>query len=151
RLNEPAEAAEVRRIAEQRTADLATEDLHVLGYWEWLEGLQRGVAAHPAGLVPAFKGTVGGLFGRGLGKAGFATGPAAPGINKPAGSVVLERLVKWNGEQHAGITPGEYTQLTGRAGRRGIDVEGHAVVVWTPGADPAQVAGLASTRTYPLR
>src|SRR5690349_22690574 len=69
----------------------------------------------------------------------------------PARSVVLERLVKWNGESHVDVTPGEYTQLTGRAGRRGIDIEGHAVVVWAPNVDPAQVAGLASTRTYPLR
>ena len=69
----------------------------------------------------------------------------------PARTVVLERLVKFNGESHAELTPGEYTQLTGRAGRRGIDVEGHAVVVWQPGVDPEQVAGLASTRTYPLR
>jgi ATP-dependent RNA helicase HelY len=69
----------------------------------------------------------------------------------PARSVVLEKLVKWNGETHADVTPGEYTQLTGRAGRRGIDVEGHAVVLWQPGMDPRTVAGLASTRTYPLR
>jgi ATP-dependent RNA helicase HelY len=69
----------------------------------------------------------------------------------PARSVVLERLSKWNGESHADVTPGEYTQLTGRAGRRGIDVEGHAVVLWQPGFDPRGVAGLASTRTYPLR
>jgi ATP-dependent RNA helicase HelY len=69
----------------------------------------------------------------------------------PARTVVLERLTKFNGEGHADITPGEYTQLTGRAGRRGIDIEGHAVVVWTPEVDPQRVAGLASTRTYPLR
>ncbi len=69
----------------------------------------------------------------------------------PARSVVLEKLVKWNGETHADVTAGEYTQLTGRAGRRGIDVEGHAVVLWQPGMDPRAVAGLASTRTYPLR
>jgi ATP-dependent RNA helicase HelY len=72
----------------------------------------------------------------------------------PARTVVLERLVKFNGEEHAPLTPGEYTQLTGRAGRRGIDVEGHAVVLWHPGedtSDPAEVAGLASTRTFPLR
>src|SRR5918911_399720 len=91
------------------------------------------------------------LFVRGLVKAVFATETLALGINMPARSVVLEKLVKWNGEQHADITPGEYTQLTGRAGRRGIDIEGHAVVLWQPGVDPAQVAGLASTRTYPLR
>jgi ATP-dependent RNA helicase HelY len=64
--------------------------------------------------------------------------------------VVIERLDKWNGENHADLTPGEYTQLTGRAGRRGIDVEGHAVVLWQPGVDPLAVAGLAGTRTYPL-
>jgi ATP-dependent RNA helicase HelY len=68
----------------------------------------------------------------------------------PARTVVIEKLDKWNGETHANLTPGEYTQLTGRAGRRGIDVEGHAVVLWQPGMDPGAVAGLASTRTYPL-
>jgi ATP-dependent RNA helicase HelY len=65
--------------------------------------------------------------------------------------VVIEKLTKWNGEAHVDVTPGEYTQLTGRAGRRGIDVEGHGVVLWSQGFDPKAVAGLASTRTYPLR
>jgi ATP-dependent RNA helicase HelY len=81
----------------------------------------------------------------------FATETLALGINMPTRSVVLESLVKWNGEAHVDLSPGEYTQLTGRAGRRGIDVEGHGVVLWTPGLDPRHVAGLASTRTYPLR
>jgi ATP-dependent RNA helicase HelY len=81
----------------------------------------------------------------------FATETLALGINMPARSVVLEKLSKWNGDGHADITPGEYTQLTGRAGRRGIDVEGHGVVLWQPGLDPRHVAGLASTRTYPLK
>ena len=101
--------------------------------------------------MPAFKETVEECFVRGLVKAVFATETLALGINMPARTVVLERLVKWNGEAHVDVTPGEYTQLTGRAGRRGIDVEGHAVVVWAPGMDPSVVAGLASTRTYPLR
>ncbi|MCU1657371.1 MAG: box helicase domain protein, partial [Pseudonocardiales bacterium] len=126
-------------------------DLDVLGYWDWRDGLRRGVAAHHAGLIPAFKETVEELFVRGLIRAVFATETLALGINMPARTVVLERLTKFNGETHADITPGEYTQLTGRAGRRGIDVEGHAVVVWAPEVDPGRVAGLASTRTYPLR
>jgi ATP-dependent RNA helicase HelY len=151
RLNTPAEAAEVREVAEEYTVELAPDDLDVLGYWEWVDGLQRGVAAHHAGLIPTFKEAVEELFARGLVKAVFATETLALGINMPARSVVLERLVKFNGETHADVTPGEYTQLTGRAGRRGIDVEGHAVVLWSPGVDPEQVAGLASTRTYPLR
>jgi len=102
-------------------------------------------------MLPAFKEVVEELFVRGLVKAVFATETLALGINMPARCVVLERLVKFNGEAHVDLTPGEYTQLTGRAGRRGIDVEGHAVVVWSPELDPRHVAGLASTRTYPLR
>ena len=131
--------------------DIPDEDLHVLGYHEWVDGLERGLAAHHAGMLPTFKEVVEELFVRGLVRAVFATETLALGINMPARSVVLERLVKWNGETHAEVTPGEYTQLTGRAGRRGIDVEGHGIVLWQPGLDPTAVAGLASTRTYPLR
>src|SRR5687767_6332257 len=151
RLTDGAERAESAEIIDRRTGSLPEEDLHVLGFWEWREGLLAGLAAHHAGLVTAFKETVEECFVRGLVKAVFATETLALGINMPARSVVLERLVKWNGEAHVDVTPGEYTQLTGRAGRRGIDVEGHAVVVWAPGMDPSVVAGLASTRTFPLR
>ncbi|MGW0565162.1 DEAD/DEAH box helicase [Streptomyces sp. NPDC003016] len=151
RLNDQDERQLVREIVEERTASIPGEDLHVLGYYEWLEGLERGIAAHHAGMLPTFKEVVEELFVRGLVKAVFATETLALGINMPARSVVLEKLVKWNGEQHADITPGEYTQLTGRAGRRGIDVEGHAVVLWQRGMDPGALAGLAGTRTYPLR
>ncbi|MEU9420649.1 DEAD/DEAH box helicase [Streptomyces sp. NPDC048272] len=151
RLNDEAGRLRVREIVEARTATIPSEDLHVLGYYEWLEGLERGIAAHHAGMLPKFKEVVEELFVRGLVKAVFATETLALGINMPARTVILEKLVKWNGEQHADITPGEYTQLTGRAGRRGIDVEGHAVVLWQRGMDPAALAGLAGTRTYPLR
>ena len=84
-------------------------------------------------------------------KAVFATETLALGINMPARTVVLEKLIKFNGEALVPITPGEYTQLTGRAGRRGIDIEGNAVIQWSPTVDSAAAAGLASTRTYPLR
>ena len=151
RLNSPEERERVREYVELRCAELPDDDLGTLGYYDWLDGLERGVAAHHAGMIPTFKECVEELFVRGLVKAVFATETLALGINMPARSVVLERLVKWNGEAHADITPGEYTQLTGRAGRRGIDVEGHAVVLWQPGLDPLAIAGLASTRTYPLR
>jgi ATP-dependent RNA helicase HelY len=150
RLTTPEEADAILRIAERRTADIPPEDLTVLGYGEWLDGLRRGIAAHHAGMLPAFKEVVEELFAAGLVRAVFATETLALGINMPARTVVIEKLDKWNGETHANLTPGEYTQLTGRAGRRGIDVEGHAVVLWQPGMDPAAVGGLASTRTYPL-
>jgi ATP-dependent RNA helicase HelY len=151
RLTTADERDEIRSVVEDRLAGLPDDDLRVLGYSSWLEGLERGIASHHAGMLPAFKETVEELFVRGLLRAVFATETLALGINMPARTVVLERLVKWNGETHADVSPGEYTQLTGRAGRRGIDIEGHAVVLWQPGFDPTAVAGLASTRTYPLR
>lgn len=150
-LTTAAERAEIDEIARAHVVGLDPDDLDTLGYDVFLEGLHRGIAAHHAGLLPAFKECVEQCFVRGLVKVVFATETLALGINMPARSVVIERLVKFNGETHADITPGEYTQLTGRAGRRGIDVEGHAVVQWAPGLDPRAVAGLASRRTYPLR
>jgi ATP-dependent RNA helicase HelY len=151
RLTSERERHEIRQIVDERTAHLPDEDLAVLGFLEWRDCLERGLAAHHAGMLPTFKEVVEELFTQGLVKAVFATETLALGINMPARSVVIEKLDKWNGETHADLTAGEYTQLTGRAGRRGIDVEGHAVVIWQPGMDPVSVAGLASTRTYPLR
>lgn len=144
------EAREIASRVEQMGWDLPAEDLSVLGFDGFREALISGVAAHHAGMLPPFKELVENLYAEGLLKAVFATETLALGINMPARTVVLEKLDKFNGESHQDITPGEYTQLTGRAGRRGIDIEGHAVVVWQPGMDPRQVAGLASKRTYPL-
>ncbi|AZZ48781.1 RNA helicase [Rathayibacter rathayi] len=150
RLTERHERDEIRAIVEERCRTIRDEDLAVLGYWEWLDGLQRGVAAHHAGMLPAFKEVVEELFLRRLVRVVFATETLALGINMPARTVVLEKLEKFNGEARVPITPGEYTQLTGRAGRRGIDVEGHSVIQWRGGMDPQAVASLASRRTYPL-
>ncbi|HEX6148384.1 DEAD/DEAH box helicase [Nocardioides sp.] len=151
RLTSPDERDQIYEFVEESCQHLPDEDRHVLGYHDFLDGLTRGVAAHHAGMLPAFKEVVEQLFVRGLCKVVFATETLALGINMPARTVVIEKLTKWNGETHADITPGEYTQLTGRAGRRGLDVEGHGVVLWQPGMNPRELAGLASTRTYPLR
>ena len=154
RLTTEDDRERIAEVIDRRCGELADADLAVLDYYDWREGLLRGLAAHHAGMLPVFRHTVEELFAAGLVKAVFATETLALGINMPARTVVLEKLVKFNGEQHLPLTPGEYTQLTGRAGRRGIDVEGHAVVIWNPGeptADPAEVAGLASTRTFPLK
>ncbi len=140
----------LRELTESRVAGVSRDDLEVLGYADFVEGLSRGFASHHAGMLPTFREVVEELFSQGAIRTVFATETLALGINMPARTVVLDKLVKFNGDSHVSITPGEYTQLTGRAGRRGIDVEGHAVVVWNPRVDPAAVAGLAATRTYPL-
>jgi len=150
-LTDDGEQREISVLLDRHVGGISDADLRALDYDRFAEALIRGVAGHHAGMLPAFKECVEEAFVRGLVKVVFATETLALGINMPARSVVLEKLVKYNGETHADITPGEYTQLTGRAGRRGIDVEGHAVVLWQPGLDPRAVAGLASRRTYPLK
>ncbi len=147
RLTEPGERAQLRAIADAKTADLTDADLDVLRYGEWLAGLEAGVAAHHAGMVPPMKEAVEEAFAAGLVKMVFATETLALGINMPARSVVIEKLSKFTGERHEFLTPGEYTQLTGRAGRRGIDERGFAIVCWSPFVPFDQVASLASRRT----
>ena len=100
-------------------APLTDDDLDALGYDEWLSGFEAGIAAHHAGLVPPMKEAVEEAFAAGLVKVVFATETLSLGINMPARSVVIEKLSKFTGEHHEFLTPGEYTQLTGRAGRRG--------------------------------
>ncbi|HVM19308.1 MAG TPA: DEAD/DEAH box helicase [Egibacteraceae bacterium] len=150
-LTSPQEREAIRRIVDERTADLPPEDLEVLGYGPWAAALERGVAAHHAGMVPLFKETVEALFVRGLVKVCFATETLALGINMPARTVVIERLEKWNGQSHELLTPGQFTQLTGRAGRRGLDTVGHAVVLYQRDIPFPTVASLVGRRTEPLR
>ncbi len=151
RLTSAEERTTIRELAEERTAHLTDADLAVLGYERWVYALECGVAAHHAGLVPAFKETVEELFKRGLVKAVFATETLALGINMPARSVVIENLSKFNGESHDLLQPGDYTQLTGRAGRRGIDVEGFGVVLHSPFVKFRQVTEIASVGAHELK
>ncbi|HZD22262.1 MAG TPA: DEAD/DEAH box helicase, partial [Acidimicrobiia bacterium] len=151
RLTDAEERSRIREIIEERTAQLTDEDLAVLGYDRWVYTLESGVAAHHAGLVPAFKETVEELFKRGLVKVVFATETLALGINMPARSVVIENLSKFNGESHELLQPGDYTQLTGRAGRRGIDVECFGVVLHSPFVKFRQVTEIASIGAHELK
>ncbi len=151
RLTDVTERATIREIAERRTEHLGDDDLVVLGYDRWLAALDAGLAPHHAGMVPAFKETVEELFEAGLLKVVFATETLALGINMPARTVVLETLSKFNGESHELMRPGDYTQLTGRAGRRGIDVEGFGVLLHSPFVRFDHVTEVASIGSHPLR
>jgi ATP-dependent RNA helicase HelY len=151
RLTDDLERREIRAVLDEQLSEIPVEDEEVLGLPAFRRAVMDGYAAHHAGMLPMLKTVVEELFARGLLKVVFATETLALGINMPARSVVLEKLVKFNGVEHADLTPGEYTQLTGRAGRRGIDTEGHAVIVGGPRFDANAAASLASRRTYPLR
>jgi superfamily II RNA helicase len=151
RLTDAGERTGIRQIAERRVESLSDDDLRVLGYTEWLEGLECGVAAHHAGLVPVFRETVEECFEAGLLKVVFATETLSLGINMPARSVVIERFTKYGGGGRATLTSGEYLQLTGRAGRRGLDEEGHAVALWSSETTFAEAARVASAPPPDLR
>lgn len=151
RLTSPEERAEIVEFAAARISELDPIELDIMGYADWISGLERGIAAHHAGMIPPFKEVVEELFARGLIKVVFATETLALGINMPARTVVIESLMKFTGEKHELMTPGAFTQLSGRAGRRGKDEIGHAVVLLQRYTRFDEITRLASTRTYPLR
>ncbi len=151
RLTSPEERLQIRALAEAGVEALGDDDLALLGYGAWLTGLEAGLAAHHAGLVPAFKQVVEACFTAALVKVVFATETLSVGINMPARSVVIEKLTKFTGERHESLTPGEFTQLSGRAGRRGMDQLGYSVVLWSPDVTFGEVAALASNRAWELR
>lgn len=150
RLTSPDERRRIRAIVEGHIGELEPADLEVLRYDEFLAGLEAGIASHHAGMVPPFKEAVEECFVSGLVKVVFATETLAVGINMPARTVVVEKLSKFTGEHHQSLTAGEFTQLTGRAGRRGLDARGHAVVLWNRFLNFGSVAALAASRSFRL-
>lgn len=150
RLTTPLERSRIAAIIEDHTAGIDSDDLNVLGFGRFAEHMAAGIATHHAGMIPPFKEAVEECFVEGLIKVVFATETLAVGINMPARSVVIEKLTKFTGDHHEFLTPGQFTQLTGRAGRRGLDERGHAVVLWNPFVRFEQVVGLATSRSYRL-
>jgi ATP-dependent RNA helicase HelY len=150
RLNSADERDRIREIVTTRLDGIEKRDLAVLGYTQFVAQLDAGIASHHAGMVPPFKEVVEACFTAGLIKVVFATETLAVGLNMPAKSVVIEKLTKFTGDHHAMLTAGEYTQLTGRAGRRGIDELGNAVVLWNPFVTFEQAASLALSRSFHL-
>ena len=151
RLTDGAKRQAIGEILAERLDGFDENDLAVLGVDELAVQLDAGVAPHHAGMVPAFKEVVEQCFTAGLLGAVFATETLAVGVNMPARTVVIEKLTKFTGDHHELLTPGEYTQLTGRAGRRGIDEVGQAVVLWSPFLAFDRVAALAGSQSFNLR
>jgi superfamily II RNA helicase len=123
---------ELVQEAKQRLADLSPEDRALRQIGLLFRLLPRGIAVHHAGLLPVVKILVEELFQSGRLRAVFATDTLALGINMPARTVVIGEMSKWDGRQHRLLTPNEYRQMTGRAGRRGIDERGVSVILYSP-------------------
>ena len=151
RFTDDAEAARIDEIIESRLGLLDPADLAALGAGRWADRLRLGIASHHAGLVPVFKEAVEQCFVEGLVKVVFATETLALGVNMPARSVVIDKPVKYDGQRTAPLSAAQYTQFTGRAGRRGIDEAGWAVALWSPDCTFGEMAEMASSRSFELR
>ena len=145
------EAERIDELVEARLGGLAQADLAALGARRWADQLRTGIAAHHAGMVPVFKEVVEQCFAEGLVKVVFATETLALGVNMPARSVVIDKPVKYDGQRTAPLSPAQYTQFSGRAGRRGIDEAGWAVMLWSTDCTFGDIAALTSSRSFELR
>ena len=145
------EAARIDEVLEARLAGLDPADLAALGARPWADRLRLGIASHHAGMVPVFKEIVEQCFVEGLVRVVFATETLALGVNMPARSVVIDKPTKYDGHRTVPLRAAQYTQFTGRAGRRGIDEAGWAVALWSPDCTFDEMAEMASSRSFELR
>ena len=141
----------ITEVAERRLSALQPSERSDLEADAWTKRLRSGVAAHHAGLAPIFKEIVEECFVGGLIKVIFATETLALGVNMPAKTTVIDKLTKFNGTDHAALTPGEYTQMAGRAGRRGIDTDGLCMTLWSPYGEGDEVTGLVKAKSFQLK
>ena len=128
----PEEEALIKEEVGVWLENMPKEDRNLQQVHALAEILPRGLAFHHAGLLPGLKVLVETLFARGHLRAVFATDTLALGINMPARAVVVGSLSKFDGQEMRLLIPNEYRQLTGRAGRRGMDVRGAAVIPYSP-------------------
>lgn len=149
-LTTPAEQREIRKEIDAVRQTLSESDRRAVRFESAANGLLRGYGAHHAGILPALKSLTERLMDGGLLRIVYATGTLALGIDMPVRTVVLEELQRWNGEGFTDLTATEYTQLIGRAGRRGKDKVGYGVVVGNNELDPYALADLGSGRVEPL-
>ncbi len=144
------EESRIIEVVERHCESLSADDKDALEYHHFLDDIGTGIACHHAGMIPMFKEAVEECFVKGLVKVVFATETLAVGINMPARAVVIEKLTKYTGEHHQLLRASEFTQLTGRAGRRGLDDIGHAISVWNPFVTFDQAASLALSKSFRL-
>jgi ATP-dependent RNA helicase HelY len=150
RLTTPARSEEIRALVMQRLESLPEEDRALGQVVALTRLLPLGVGFHHAGLLPVLKVLVEELFNRGMLQVVFATDTLSLGINMPAKTVVVGELTKFDGESRRPLTPNEYQQLTGRAGRRGLDERGVAVVPYSPWVEAEEVLAIGTGDLLPI-
>ena len=148
--------SEINLITQEEAKQIRTEIREFLKEHTYLENnknleyLYNGVASHHAGLLPSWKLLVERLFQKGLIKVVFATETLAAGINMPARTTVISAISKRTDSGHRMLTANEFLQMSGRAGRRGMDKVGYVVVMGTQFQSPEEVADLVKSGANPL-
>ncbi|KAF8711835.1 Antiviral helicase, partial [Rhizoctonia solani] len=128
-LSDAKERSEIHLVWEKALGRLKGTDKKLPQIARMRDLLSRGIGVHHGGLLPLVKEVVEILFARGLVKVLFATETFAMGVNMPARSVVFSGIRKHDGKSFRDLLPGEYTQMSGRAGRRGLDETGVVIIV----------------------
>ena len=144
------EAEQISKLAERRFATLSDVEKDALETELWVPLIASGVSPHHAGLAPVIKELVEECFTRGLLKLIFATETLSVGMNMPAKTTVLDKLSKFDGTEHKDLTPLQFKQFTGRAGRRGVDDSGYVVCIWSKYNGFEDTAALAMAESSPL-
>lgn len=150
-FNNDSESANVTRVFNNAIDTLNTEDQKLPQVLGILPLLQSGIGIHHSGLLPIIKETVEVLFQEGLLKCLFATETFSMGLNMPARTVVFTAVRKYDGSQFRHILGGEYVQMSGRAGRRGIDSKGIAILMCDEKIEPQTAKSIMSGTSEPLR
>jgi len=148
--HEPATRQRIDAVLASYLDRLAPEDRGLEQVKTILYLARRGLGFHHAGLLPILKQLVEELFSQGLMRVVFATDTLALGINMPARSVVIGRMSKWDGVQRRPLIPNEFQQMAGRAGRRGIDPQGHVIVPYSPWVSFADALTIATGPLLPV-
>jgi ATP-dependent RNA helicase HelY len=148
--HEPATRQRIEAVIATYMARLAPEDRTLEQVQSITYLARRGLGFHHAGLLPILKQLVEELFSAGLMRVVFATDTLALGINMPARSVVIGRMSKWDGVQRRPLLPNEFQQMAGRAGRRGIDEQGHVVIPYSPWVSFEDALAIATGPLLPV-
>eukprot|EP01063_Lacrimia_lanifica_P040429 TRINITY_DN9150_c0_g1_i1.p1 TRINITY_DN9150_c0_g1~~TRINITY_DN9150_c0_g1_i1.p1 ORF type:complete len:974 (+),score=478.42 TRINITY_DN9150_c0_g1_i1:63-2984(+) len=149
-FNDEQEKEWVETIFNNAVESLAEDDRNLEAVTNLLPLLKRGVGIHHAGLLPILKEVVELLFGEGLIKILFSTETFAMGLNMPARTVVFTSVRKFDGSNNRWLTSGEYVQMSGRAGRRGIDTHGLAIAMIDEAIPPETIKAMTSGQADPL-
>ncbi len=132
RIRDPQVRAEIEEVIDRYMSRLAEDERNIQQVKTTVALVRRGLGFHHAGLLPILKQLVEELFSRGLMSVVFATDTLALGVNMPAKTVVIGRMSKFDGVSRRPLLPNEFQQMAGRAGRRGLDLQGHVVVPYSP-------------------